>query len=155
MFMGKRSVQWLRRGLPSGLVIVLVVVSGFLVGALLGAPEEIRADPGEELAQLSYGGISFNDGVVDEAGAPDLIEVADHDGGIAGYARKADVFPPASQDTGRVGAIDIPVFDHTGDVLVGYLVPDHGFVSIDAYRVGDHSSETVVTWVTHDGAPSG
>jgi hypothetical protein len=59
-------------------------------------------------------------GAVDASSAPDFISVAGRDAGIAGYARKRDVFGP--------GAAPFPVFGDDLVTVVGQMVPGKGFI---------------------------
>ncbi len=59
-------------------------------------------------------------GVLDASAAPDFIAVAGGGPGIAGYARKQDVF--------SVSSSPFPVFGDDLRTIVGQMVPNKGFV---------------------------
>lgn len=59
-------------------------------------------------------------GQIDPSSAPDFLAVAGRDGGIAGYARTADVLGP--------GDTEFPVFGPDLRTVVGRMIPRRGFV---------------------------
>ena len=130
------------------------IVVGFLVGATVGAPDSADAEGtarsiGSPAHPPSFGGVTEamydSNGDIRLDSVPDLIEVADHEGGIAGYAWKTDVFPPEEHATSRPEMANIAIYDQTGTELLGYLVPDHGFVGLDTFVTGDLEDQTITT----------
>ena len=61
---------------------------------------------------------------------PDFVAVSAQDGALAGYARKQDVLDPPVASGFRGHALPIAVYGADLTTLVGYLVPDRGFVSL-------------------------
>lgn len=120
--------------------IVTVLVAGFVTGLLLGTPKMAQ---GTESDLPTFGGVELNpDGEIDVARAPDLIAVAGLGDEVAGYARKADLFPEAMVSDVPYDEPAIPLYDQRGEELVGYLVPDHGVVAVDAYLRGQFGPTT-------------
>ena len=97
-------VQTRRGRIVASLLVVLL--AGGLVGACSPvASKGTMPTPGPN-------------GQIDTASAPDFIAIAGHDGGIAGYARKADVL--------ATDPAPFPVFADDLRTVVGQMVPDKG-----------------------------
>lgn len=137
---------------PALALLVVSVLGAFAIGMGVGAPANANAPLPREGASAeppTFGGVS--DAMYDADGAirldrvPDLIEVADHAGGIAGYAWKTDVFAPAESSSSRPTIGNIPVYDETGTDLRGFLIPDRGFVDLDSLSSGEFLSQTLTT----------
>jgi|SRR5690606_37134215 len=133
------------------LLVSVLALLGFGVGALLGAPTPVAANTDAQvLAEPTYGDLLvLDDGSFDEEGSPDLISVVDRSGEVAGYVRKSDLFQPPQVHDRRVDSPHMTVFDKTGTEIVGFMVPDHGFVPASKYYRGDFGTP-IPTWTIVD-----
>jgi hypothetical protein len=62
---------------------------------------------------------------------PDFVPALDRNGKMAGYVRKEALAEPASAiDAGRQSSPQVPVFGNDLATIVGYMVPDKGFVPL-------------------------
>lgn len=119
-----------------GAAIVVALIGGFVFGLLLGKPAPAQGAGSSD--HPTFGGVGVDrNGEMDVAGAPDLIAVVGSGDEIAGYAWKSDVFPEVVVTDGSYQEPSIPLYDQRGEELVGYLVPDHGVVAVDAYLRGE------------------
>lgn len=105
------------------------------LGASL-ALHRTRAD--SVVASQTHGTIppqAFSERGLDLTRVPDLVAIADPDGGPSpvGYSRKVDLYPSAFGDS-ELAAREyrlVPVYDARGTTLIGHLYPDYGFVSLE------------------------
>lgn len=133
--------------------VITVAASLLGAGALALPIGLLSAGSSAEMGKESptYGTIperAFTPTGIDVEQLPDLIAVANPDGSEdpVGYARKTDMFPGEYGNT-ELAAQEyrlIPVYDRTGQVLLGNVYPDYGFVPLDVSSASGFDIDSLI-----------
>jgi hypothetical protein len=130
---------------PIGFILVLVAMFAIAAGATVAA-----ASPTATKGQIPDAAI-HSSGAVDLSQVPAFISVLAPDGSIAGYISRESLLNPSNgkrDSQGRPMAASWPVFADDLKTIVGYEVPDKGFVPLGV----DPASVSPIK-VTVQGAP--